>query len=204
MKKIDYKKELKHLYRPSAKEVAVVDVPEMNFLMIDGEGDPNTAPAFQEATEALYALSYALKFKIKKGEGQVDYGVMPLEGLWWADDMSQFSVDKKGEWKWTLLMMQPEYVTPALVAEAVEEVKHKKNPAALPLIRFEAYAEGKAAQIMHIGPFSEEGPTIEKVHAFIAENGFQLAGLHHEIYLSDIRRAAPEKWKTVIRQPFKE
>ena len=203
MKKIDYKKELKHLYRPSAKNVVVVDVPAMNFLMIDGAGDPNTTPFFQEATEALFAVSYGLKFIIKKGEQQVDYGVMPLEGLWWADDMTQFSVEKKGDWQWTLLMMQPEFVTPELFAEAVEQVKKKKNPAALPLMRFEAFAEGKAAQIMHIGPFSEEGPTIEKVHAFIDENGGQLSGKHHEIYLSDIRRAAPEKWKTVIRQPFK-
>lgn len=202
MKKIDYKKEMKHLYRPSAKKVAAVDVPEMNFLMIDGAGDPNTSPAFQEATEALFAVSYKLKFMIKKGDQQVDYGVMPLEGLWWADDMTQFSVEKKGDWQWTLLMMQPEFVTPELFAEAVELVKQKKNPSALPLMRFEAFAEGKAAQIMHIGPFSEEGPTIEKIHAFIAENGYELSGKHHEIYLSDIRRAAPERWKTVIRQPF--
>ncbi len=203
MKKIDYKKELKHLYRPSAKEVVMVDVPTMNFLMIDGAGDPNTTPFFQEATEALFAVSYGLKFMIKKGEQQVDYGVMPLEGLWWADDMAQFSVEKKGDWKWTLMMMQPEYVTPDLFAEAVEQVKKKKNPAALPLMRFEAYTEGQAAQIMHIGPFSEEGPTIAKIHDFIAANGSELSGKHHEIYLSDIRRAAPEKWKTVIRQPFK-
>lgn len=203
MKKIDYKKELKHLYRPSAKNVVVVDVPAMNFLMIDGAGDPNTTPFFQEATEALFAVSYGLKFIIKKGEQQGDYGVMPLEGLWWTDDMTQFSVEKKGDWLWTLLMMQPEFVTPELFAEAVEQVKKKKNPAALPLMRFEAFAEGKAAQIMHIGPFSEEGPTIAKVHAFIDENDGQLSGKHHEIYLSDIRRAAPEKWKTVIRQPFK-
>ncbi len=202
MEKIDYKKELKHLYRPSAKKVAVVDVPEMNFLKIDGEGDPNTSSTFQEATEALFAVSYRLKFMIKKGEQQVDYGVMPLEGLWWADDMTAFSVDKKEDWQWTLMMMQPEYVTAELVAEASELVQKKKNPPALPLMRFEAYAEGQAAQIMHIGPFAEEGPTVEKVHNFIEENGFERSGLHHEIYLSDIRRAAPEKWKTVVRQPF--
>ena len=203
MKRIDYKKELKHLYRPSAKKVTAVDVPEMNFLMIDGQGDPNDSEEFSEAVEALYAVSYKLKFMIKKGEQAVDYGVMPLEGLWWADDMSQFSVEKKGDWKWTLLMMQPEYVTPELFAEAAELVKQKKNPPALPLLRFEAFAEGKAAQIMHIGLFSEEGPTIAKVHDFIAENGFKRSGYHHEIYLSDIRRAAPKNWKTVIRQPFK-
>jgi len=204
VKKIDYKKELKHLYRPSAKEVVVVEAPAMNFLMIDGAGDPNATPAFQEATEALFAVSYRLKFMIKKGEQQVDYGVMPLEGLWWADDMTQFSVDEKGDWKWTLLMMQPEFVTRELFAEASELVKQKKNLPALPLMRFESFAEGRAAQIMHIGPFSEEGPTVEKVHDFIAQNGFERSGLHHEIYLSDIRRAAPEKWKTVIRQPFKD
>lgn len=203
MKKIDYKKELKHLYQPSAKEVVVVNVPVMNFLMIDGAGDPNTTLFFQEATEVLFAVSYQLKFMIKKGAQQVDYGVMPLEGLWWAEDMAQFSVEKKGDWQWTLMMMQPEYVTPELYAEAVAQVKKKKNPAALPLMRFEAYAEGRAAQIMHIGPFSEEGPTIAKVHDSIAANGGKLSGEHHEIYLSDIRKAAPEKWKTVIRQPFK-
>lgn len=203
MKKIDYKKELKHLYQPSAKEVAVVDVPAMNFLMIDGAGDPNTTPFFQEATEALFAVAYGLKFMIKKGSQQVDYGVMPLEGLWWADDMAQFSVEKKGDWLWTLMIMQPEFVTPELFAEALEQVKKKKNPAALPLMRLEAFAEGQAAQIMHIGPFSEEGPTIAKVHDFIAANGGMLVGKHHEIYLSDIRKAAPERWKTVIRQPFK-
>jgi hypothetical protein len=203
MKKIDYKKELKHLYRPSAKKVVVVDVPAMNFLKIDGKGNPNSSASFQEATEALFAVSYRLKFMIKKGEQQVDYGVMPLEGLWWADDMTAFSVDKKDDWKWTLMMMQPEYVTAELVAEAMELVKKKKNPHALPLMRFEAYAEGQAAQIMHVGPFAEEGPTVEKVHDFIDENGFERSGLHHEIYLSDIRRAAPEKWKTVVRQPFK-
>ncbi|MEJ2748488.1 MAG: GyrI-like domain-containing protein, partial [Anaerolineae bacterium] len=185
------------------KEVVVVDVPAMKFLMIDGAGNPNTSSTFQEATEALFAVSYGLKFMIKKGEQQVDYGVMPLEGLWWADDMAQFSVEKKGDWKWTLMMMQPEYVTPDLFAEAVEQVKKKKNPAALPLMRFEAYTEGQAAQIMHIGPFSEEGPTVAKIHDFIVANGGKLAGKHHEIYLSDIRKAAPDKWKTVIRQPFK-
>lgn len=203
MKKIDYKKEWKHLYRPSAKEVSVVDVPEMNFLMIDGAGDPNNSQDFQDAVEVLFSLSYTLKFMIKKGEQAVDYGVMPLEGLWWAEDMAQFDINDKSNWLWTLLIMQPEFVTPALAAEATAQVKKKKNLAALPEVRFESYAEGQAAQILHIGPFSEEGPKIEKLHAFIAANGYELAGKHHEIYLSDIRRAAPEKWKTVIRQPFR-
>ncbi len=203
MAKIDFKKELKHLYKPSAKKVEIVDVPQMNFLMIDGEGDPNTSQEFQNAIEALYSLSYTLKFMIKKGNLKVDFGVMPLEGLWWTDDMSQFSIENKDNWKWTLMIMQPEYVTAELFNEAVEQVKKKKNPPALSKVRFKVFSEGKAAQIMHIGPFSEEGPTIKKVHNFIRENGCKLSGKHHEIYLSDIRKAAPEKWKTIIRQPMK-
>ena len=202
MEKIDYKKELKQLYRPSAKKVEIVDVPKMNFLMIDGEGDPNTSQTYQEALGALYPLSYTLKFMIKKSEIGIEYGVLPLEGLWWADDMSTFTEGKKDEWKWTLMIMQPELVTQEKVQKAIEQVKIKKNPASLPLVRFESFDEGKAAQIMHIGPFSEEGPTIEKVHSFIKENGYGLSGKHHEIYLSDIRRAAPEKWKTIVRQPM--
>jgi len=202
MKKIDFKKELKHLYGVSAKKVEAVEVPQMNFLMIDGEGDPNTAESYGNAIEALYSLSYALKFMVKKGEWGIDYGVMPLEGLWWADDMSAFTSGNKDAWKWTMMIMQPEFITPDMVESARQEVGRKKNPVALPLIRFEAFKEGKAAQIMHIGPFSEEGPTIEKVHAFIENTGSRRRGKHHEIYLSDIRRAAPEKWKTIIRQPL--
>lgn len=202
MKKKDFKKELKHLYGASAKKVEAVEVPQMNFLMIDGEGDPNTAESYSNAIEALYSLSYALKFMVKKGEWGIDYGVMPLEGLWWADDMTAFAVGNKDAWKWTMMIMQPEFIIPDMVESARQEVGRKKNPVALPLIRFEAFKEGKAAQIMHIGPFSEEGPTIEKVHAFIENTGSRRRGKHHEIYLSDIRRAAPEKWKTIIRQPL--
>lgn len=202
MGKIDYKKELKHLYRPSAKKVEIVEVPQMNFLMVDGEGDPNTAQSFSDAIEALYPVSYTLKFMIKKGEMGIDYGVLPLEAIWWSDDMSAFSTGNKDAWKWTLMIMQPDFITQKMVKEAMEEVKVKKKPASLPLIRFETFKEGKAAQIMHIGPFSEEGPTIEKVHLFIEENGSHRVGKHHEIYLSDIRRAAPEKWKTIVRQPM--
>ncbi|NOX32372.1 MAG: hypothetical protein GXP56_01355 [Deltaproteobacteria bacterium] len=200
MEKIDYKKELKYLYKPSAKKVETVVVPKMNFLMLDGKGDPNTSQSFQDAIDTLYPLSYVLKFMIKRGEIGIDYGVLPLEGLWWADDMSSFSVENKDGWKWTLMIMQPDLVTNEMVQEAIEQVRVKKNPVSLPLVRFESFEEGKVAQIMHIGPFSEEGPTVEKVHSFIEESGNQRRGKHHEIYLSDIRRAAPEKWKTIIRQ----
>lgn len=202
MGKIDYKKELKHLYRPSAKKVQIVDVPQMNFLMVDGEGDPNTSQSFGDAIEALYPLSYTLKFMVKKGPIGIDYGVLPLEALWWSDDMSAFTAGNKDAWKWTLMIVQPEFIVPKMVQEALAQVETKKNPVSLPLVRFETFKEGKAAQTMHIGPFSEEGPTIEKVHLFIEENGCQRVGKHHEIYLSDIRRAAPDKWRTIVRQPM--
>lgn len=201
MKKIDFKKELKHLYKPSSKMVEEVDVPEMHFLMIDGDGGPG-AVAFQDAVESLYPVAYTLKFMVKKGDLGIDYGVMPLEGLWWADDMSSFIAGNKEKWKWTLMIMQPDFITAEMVHNAIEEVKKKKNPKSLSLLRFDTYLEGKSAQIMHLGPFSEEGPTVEKVHAFITAKGKSLTKKHHEIYLSDIRRAAPRNWKTVIRQPM--
>jgi hypothetical protein len=201
MAKIDLKKELKHLYKPSAKEVVVVDVPPMSFLMIDGSGDPNTAQEYQDAVETLYAVAYALKFAVKKGEEAIDYAVMPLEGLWWTDDMSDFSVDNKDIWKWTAMIMQPEYVTQDQVDETLPQVEKKKNPAALSKLRFEIFHEGLSVQVMHIGPWSAEGPTVERMHNFAKENGYELRGRHHEIYLSDPRRTAQERLKTVVRQP---
>jgi hypothetical protein len=128
--------------------------------------------------------------------------VLPLEGLWWADNMSEFSVANKNDWKWTSMIMQPEYITSTLFEEAADQVKEKKSLPALSKVRFEEFTEGNVAQIMHIGPFSEEGPTIKKVHDFIKANNGKLTGKHHEIYLSDIRKASPDKWKTIIRQPF--
>jgi hypothetical protein len=201
-KKVDLRKELKHLYNPSAKEVSVVDVPEMNFLMVDGEGNPNTSEWYGQAVEALYAVSYALKFMVKKDETGVDYAVMPLEGLWWADDMSRFSTSNKDAWKWTMMIVQPEYVTEGLFEEARQSTAKKKDLPALASMRFEVFREGRAAQIMHVGPFAEEGLNIEKIHRFIEEQGHQRRGKHHEIYLGDPRRTAPERLKTVLRQPF--
>jgi hypothetical protein len=192
---------LKHLYQPSAKKVIQVDVPTMNYLMVDGTGDPNTSPAYAEAMEALFAVSYAIKFMVKKGPAGIDYGVMPLEGLWWANDMSQFTTKDKSNWKWTMMIMQPSFVTPEIIDSAIADVKRKKNPTAISKVRAEDFPEGTCAQILHIGPFSEEGPTIEKVHLFIDSRGKRV-GKHHEIYLSDIRKADPAKWKTVIRQPM--
>ena len=205
MPKIDFKKELKHLYRPSAKEFVVVDVPPMNFLMIDGHGDPNTAQEYQDALEALYAVAYKIKFMSKK-EREMDYVVPPLEGLWWAEDMETFTTKRdKSTWDWTMMIMQPEWITQEMFEEVLKQVaKKKKDLAALSRLRLETYHEGQAVQIMHIGSYDDEGPTIARMHAFIDETGHQPAGKHHEIYLGDPRKVAPEKLKTVLRQPVKE
>jgi hypothetical protein len=200
LEKVDFKKELKNLYNRSAKEVTFVEVPDMNFLMIDGEGAPSSQQ-YMDAIQTLYPIAYALKFIVKKGKG-VDYGVMPLEGLWWMNDMTQFSVDRKDEWKWTAMIMQPKYVTVADFKAAIEQAK-KKNLPAIAKVRFECYHEGKAAQIIHIGPYSTEGPNVQRIHEAIKASGHQLSGKHHEIYLGDPRKTAPEKLKTVLRQPMK-
>jgi len=201
MEKINLKKELKYLYQPSAKEVVQVDVPAMNYLMVDGEGDPNISLAYADAVEVLFAVSYTIKFIVKKGPLAIDYGVMPLERLWWVDDMSKFTTEDKSNWKWTMMIMQPSFVTPEIIDSAIADVKMKKNPTAISKLRLEAFSEGRCAQILHIGTFFEEGPTIEKVHQFIDSRGNR-TGKHHEIYLSDIRKADPAKWKTIIRQPM--
>ena len=203
MKKTDYKKELKYLYKPSAKKIEFVEVPKMNFLMINGKGNPNTSIEYQNAIETLYAVSYAVKFLIKKSELQTDYGVMPLEGLWWVDDIQEFDINNKDDWKWTAMIMQPEIVTKKHIETAIEQVKQKKSLEGLSEIEFTPFQEGKSAQTLYIGPFTDEGPTIEKIHNFIKENKDILSGKHHEIYLSDIRKAKPENWKTIIRQPVK-
>ena len=202
MKKVDYKKELKHLYSPSPKKISVVDVPPMNYLMIDGKGDPNTSKEFTEAIEALYSVSYTIKFMFKKGKQQIDFGVMPLEGLWWVPNMEHFNEERKDDWLWTLMILQPKIVTKAIVNEAIEAVRKKKDPPALNKLRFESYKEGKSVQILYFGHYKDEGPTITKLHEFIAEKRYKRSGKHHEIYLSDPRRTASERLKTIIRQPM--
>lgn len=202
MEKVDLKKQLKSLYNPSAREVSEVKVPAMNFIMIDGKGDPNKAGEFQAAIEALYPVSYAIKFDFKKNR-DIDYPVMALEGLWWADNMDDFVSGNRDNWLWTLMIMQPDFVTEEIYKQNLQAVKKKKNLPALEKLRFEKFDEGRVAQIMHIGPFSEEGANIAKIHEFIKNRSCKTSGKHHEIYLSDFRRVAPEKMRTVLRQPFK-
>jgi len=201
MLKIDHKREFRQLYQPSAKAVVEVDVPPLRFLMIDGAGDPNTSAHYAAAVEALFSVSYAAKFLVKKSARQVDYAVMPLEGLWWSSDLSAFERGARALWRWTMMIMQPDLADDGVIEAALAQVRAKKALPALAALRLGTFAEGRCAQTLHVGPFTEEGPTIARVHDFIGQRG-ALAGKHHEIYLSDIRRADPARWKTVIRQPF--
>jgi len=201
MEKIDFKKQFKDFYGIGAGKMKIVDVPEMQFLTIDGKGDPNNSQSFQAAIECLYSVSYTLKFMVKKGELGIDYGVMPLEGQWYMEDNSQFSMERKQDWFWTIMIMQPDFITGQMVQDAIKAAGAKKDIEALPLLKI---TDGLAAQVLYTGPYSEEGPTILKLHEFIKEQGYELTGRHREIYLSDMRRTAPEKLKTIIRQPIKK
>jgi len=202
MEKIDFKKTLKHLYAPK-KKFEIVDVPEMQFLMVDGHGDPNTAQEYADAVEALFGVAYKMKF-ISKKTLERDYTVPPLEGLWWAEDMDTFVSRDKSAWDWTMMIMTPDWITAEIFAEAVDEVRKKKAPASLDKVRLEKYHEGLSVQIMHIGSYDDEAPTIAALHnEFLPANNLTENGKHHEIYLSDPRRVAPEKLKTVLRQPVK-
>ncbi len=208
IKKLDLKKQYKHLYVPSAKQVAMVEVPEFNFIMIDGviqpDETPETSQDFQNAMGALYGASYTLKFMSKlRKRNPIDYTVMALEGLWWTDS-GEFDFTKKEPWKYTVMMMQPEHITVEMFQEALEQLAKKKPNPALGRLRFERFREGLCVQIMHVGPYAEEPATIAKMHAFAQENGYRLRGKHHEIYLGDPRRAKPEKLKTVLRHPIEK
>lgn len=204
MEKLDLKKQLRKYY--DAKPVpAFIEIPPMKFLMIDGQGNPNTSPDYAQVLQTLYSVAYTLKFKVKK-ELQIDYPVMSLEGLWWTPDMTLFSAENKDEWLWTMMIPVPDFISAPLVAEAEHEASRKKALNALSRLRFETFAEGPAAQLMHIGPYSAEAENIRRLHEFIHASGSSFDGLfqkHHEIYLSDPRKSAPEKMKTIIRQPVK-
>lgn len=200
MPKVDLKQEWKALYQPKGAEPVMVEVPEFRFLMVDGAGDPNTSAGYAEAVEALFSVAYAAKFQVKKGQG-VDYAVMPLEGLWWTEDMATFSVERKQDWNWTVMILQPRWVTPAVFEAALAEVARKKALPGLPRLRFAPFTEGRCVQLLHVGPFAEEGPAIERLHRF-ADSVSSRRGRHHEIYLSDIRHCDPAKWRTILRQPI--
>jgi hypothetical protein len=202
MPKIDLKKVNREFYYPSTKEVSIVELPAMKFLMIDGLGDPNTSQEYQDAMETIFPVAYKTKFTSKKEKSQ-DYVVMPLEGLWWADNMEEFSMDDRSLWKWTVMIRQPDFITQTVINKAIKELELKKDLPSLSKLRFESFKEGSAAQIMHIGPYGEaEAPAVDKIHDFIGKEGYKLRGKHHEIYISDMRRTKPEKLKTVIRQPY--
>ncbi|MCX5890063.1 MAG: GyrI-like domain-containing protein [Deltaproteobacteria bacterium] len=200
MSKLDLKKEYKPLYTASAKEAVLVLAPPIKFLMLNGSGDPNLNPEFQAGIEALYTASYTLKFMLKQAQG-LDYMVPPLEGLWWML-LADFDPDRRDDWRWTLMIPQPEPVSRKVLDLAVTAAQKKKPLPALERLRLEIYDEGQAAQILHVGPYGEEAASIERLHAFIKEKGYHFCGKHHEIYLSDPRRTAPEKLKTILRQPI--
>lgn len=203
MKKLDLRRIYKHLYQPSARKVEVVDVPELSFVMLDGKIEkghaPGDSPSFLAAIQALFGISYTLKFQSKlRKKNAIDYPVMPLEALWWVED-GRFELSKPDNWCWRAMMMQPGHIDAQMFAEALAQLARKKPSPALKRLRLERFCEGLCVQIMHIGPYSTEPATVERMRAFAQENGHQFANQHHEIYLGDPRRSAPEKLKTVLR-----
>ncbi|TDE90025.1 hypothetical protein EXU48_19075 [Occultella glacieicola] len=199
--KVDFKKSL-DAYRARQGEFRILDVPELQYLMIDGHGDPNTSEDFTAALEALYPVAYKLKFASRTGLGR-DYVVMPLEGLWWAEDMEAFtSARDKSQWDWTLLIMVPDWIGPELFTAAVEQAGRKGPPARLAQVRLDSLAEGRCVQTLHVGSFDDEAPVLRRLHhEFIPDSGLRMRGTHHEIYLTDSRRTPPERQRTILRQP---
>lgn len=197
----DVKRVLKPFYAPLNRDWELVEVPAQRFIAVDGSGDPNTAPAYAEAVEALYAVAYAIKFAGRRTLGR-DLVVAPLEGLWYADDASVFTAGAKAEWSWTMLISQPDWVTDAAIDDAVSAARAKKKGPGLARVRVEALDEGLSAQLLHLGSYDEEAPALARLHGeFLAEHGLRVNGRHHEIYLGDPRRTEPAKLKTVLRQP---
>jgi hypothetical protein len=199
--KTDFKRTL-DAYRARRDRFRITRVPDLRYLMIDGHGDPNTSPAFTEAVEALYPVAYKLKFASKRELGR-DYVVMPLEGLWWAEDMDAFTAARdKSRWAWTMMIMVPDWTDQDMFAAAVERAAAGKRPARLDDVRLETLSEGLCVQTLHVGSFDDEADVLRRMHhEFVPDNGLRLAGRHHEVYLSDFRRAAPDKLRTILRQP---
>ena len=182
----------------AGREPSMVMVPGLSAFAVDGDGDPRDSVSFQAATAALYACAYGLKMGMKKA-GIADWAVMPLEGEWWSDDMARFSMDDRGAWKWTLLIVQPPSVPDDAAVAAIEAAKAKKG--FVEAVRFERRPAYEAARILHVGPYADEAPTIARLHAYIEASGRSLTGKHREIYLGDPRRTAPERLKTILVQP---
>ncbi|MEU1965935.1 GyrI-like domain-containing protein [Micromonospora sediminicola] len=199
--KIDFKKTL-DAYRAQQGRFRLVEVPDLRYLMIDGHGDPNTSPAFTEAIEALYPTAYKLKFASRRGLGR-DYVVSPLEGLWWAEDMASFTTARqKSQWNWTLMLMVPDWIAPQMVTDAVEQAGAKNPPARLDDVRLETLSEGRCVQTLHVGSFDDEAEVLDRLHhEYVPGNRLRITGKHHEIYLSDFRRVAPDRQRTILRQP---
>jgi hypothetical protein len=197
----DPKDLIKQYYSPSVKQPQIITIPPMNFIMIDGHGDPNTDPSYATSVSALYTLAYTLKFDLKKF-GTPEFKVFPLQGLWWAENIDTFITGEKSAWDWTMMIGQPDWITPEHVEQARIKTTAKVGKPTLDKVRFETYNEGLVVQLMHIGPYSAEGPNIARMHTFAREQGYALAGKHHEIYLGNPQRTAPEKLKTIIRQPI--
>ncbi len=202
MEKLDLKKQHRALYTAPRGKFEIIEVPPLNYLQLDGAGDPNIAEAYRGGVSWLYSVSYAMKFAAKAELGR-DYVVGPLEALWWADDMSSFATREKSAWSWTIMIVQPEFVTAALMARAVDKAG-KKLGTSPESLRLETYHEGLSVQTLHVGSYDDEGPTLARLHQeFVPANGLKETGHHHEIYLSDPRKVAPEKLKTILRQPVR-
>jgi hypothetical protein len=197
--KLDLKRAMRRLYYPPVGQPVLVDVPEMAYLAVDGRGAPTQAP-FDQAVEALFWVAFAVKFAVKRVDPQEDFTVMPLEARFWTPRGHGFPPASPEAWRWTAMIVQPSAVTEELARKTIADAARRRLPAARRM-RIERFREGLAAQVMHLGPYDEEEPAIEKLHAFIAEHDYPIRGRHHEIYLSDPKRCAPERLKTVIRQP---
>jgi len=202
MQKIDHIKELSHLYKQPKNSISLVEVPQMQFLMIDGEKDPNQNPDYTNAVSALFSVAYKIKFMIKKSPIAIDYKVMPLEGLWWAEDMAKFSLNDRNNWKWTMMIMQPDFISQELFIQSLSQAKAKTDNPRVEDVRFASFTEGASMQIFHLGPYGEsERETIDQLHQHIAVKGMRRRGKHHEIYFNSPQKTAPENLKTIIRQP---
>jgi hypothetical protein len=202
--KIDFKKELKELYNPQAGAFSLVKVPKFQYLMADGQGDPNKVVEYQEAVEALFSVSYTLKFHSKNELGK-DYVVPPLEGLWWSEDFNDFRSRRKNKWSWTMMIMVPDWLGKKEVNGAVSTVRSKKPDIKVDRLRLETLNEGLCVQIMHIGSYDDETPTLVKLHdEWLPGNGLKERLKHHEIYIGDPRKTPAAKLRTVLRQPVEK